>query len=333
MFDDLLEQVTALKGRSEPFVLATVVACKPPTSAKPGAKAIVQADGSFYGWVGGSCAQPLVIQESFKALQDGQTRVALLSPHPEQADLGLEGVVPIPMTCQSEGTLAIYLEPFLPKPQLLVIGQSPMARSLVSLGSSLGFRVSACDPEASEDLFPEADNLVRDLAAIKENVGSGRHVVIATMGHYDEEALAAVAGGVAPDHLGYVGLVASSRRGRAVIEYVQSTGVAPETLRHVKYPAGLDIGAETPEEIALSILTEIVQQRRVRNEELRMRKKAQPSHSALLIPHSSVDPVCKMTVSVADARYSSTHAGETFYFCCLPCKGEFDREPECYLVN
>ena len=333
MFDDLLEQVTALKGRSEPFVLATVVACKPPTSAKPGAKAIVQADGSFYGWVGGSCAQPLVIQESLKALQDGQARVALLSPHPEEADLGLEGVVPIPMTCQSEGTLAIYLEPFLPKPQLLVIGQSPMARSLVSLGSSLGFRVSACDPEASEDLFPEADNLVRDLAAIKENVGSGRHVVIATMGHYDEEALAAVAGGVAPDHLGYVGLVASSRRGRAVIEYVQSTGVAPETLRQVKYPAGLDIGAETPEEIALSILTEIVQQRRVRNEELRMRKKAQPSHSALLIPHSSVDPVCKMTVSVADARYSSTHAGETFYFCCLPCKGEFDREPERYLVN
>ena len=186
MFDDLLEQVTALKGRSEPFVLATVVACKPPTSAKPGAKAIVQADGSFYGWVGGSCAQPLVIQESLKALQDGQTRVALLSPHPEEADLGLEGIVPIPMTCQSEGTLAIYLEPFLPKPQLLVIGQSPMARSLVSLGSSLGFRVSACDPEASEDLFPEAETLVRDLAAIKENVGLGSHVVIATMGHYDE---------------------------------------------------------------------------------------------------------------------------------------------------
>ena len=334
MFDDLLEQVSALKGRSEPFVLATVVACKPPTSAKPGAKAIVRADGSFYGWVGGSCAQPLVIQESLKALQDGQTRVALLSPHPEGADLGLEGVVPIPMTCQSEGTLAIYLEPFLPKPQLLVIGQSPMARSLVSLGSSLGFRVSACDPEASEDLFPEADNLVRDLAAIKENVGPASHVVIATMGHYDEEALAAVVGGgVAPDHLRYVGLVASSRRGRAVIEYVQSTGVALETLRQVKYPAGLDIGAETPEEIALSILTEIVQQRRVRNEELGMRKKAQPSHSALLIPHSSVDPVCKMTVSVADARYSSTHAGETFYFCCLPCKGEFDREPERYLVN
>ena len=329
MFDDLLEQVTALKGRSEPFVLATVVACKPPTSAKPGAKAIVRADGSFYGWVGGSCAQPLVIQESLKALQDGQTRVALLSPHPEEADLGLEGVVPIPMTCQSEGTLAIYLEPFLPKPQLLVIGQSPMARSLVSLAASLGFRVSACDPEADHELFPEAEHLVRDLAAIKENVGSGRHVVIATMGHYDEEALAAVAGGVAPDHLGYVGLVASSRRGRAVIEYVQSTGVAPETLRQVKYPAGLDIGAETPEEIALSILTEIVRQRRASGTGVDLESITGDARPA---PLEAVDPVCKMTVIVSDARYFSTHAGETFYFCCLPCKGEFDREPERYLA-
>ena len=341
MFDDLLDQVTALKGRSEPFVLATVVACRPPTSAKPGAKAVVRADGSFYGWVGGSCAQPLVIQESLKALQDGQARVALLSPHPEGADLGLEGVVPIPMTCQSEGTLAIYLEPFLPKPQLLVIGQSPMARSLVSLGSSLGFRVSACDPAADHDLFPDADNLVRDLSAIKENVGPGSHVVIATMGHYDEEALAAVAGGAALDRLGYVGLVASSRRGRAVIEYVQSTGVAPETLQRVKYPAGLDIGAETPEEIALSILTEIVQQRRGRSEELGMRNAELPDGISSRGPISSfstpdsalaIDPVCKMTVSVADARYFSTRQGETFYFCCLPCKSEFEREPEPYLA-
>ena len=119
MFDDLLEQVTVLKGQGKPFVLATVVACKPPTSAKPGAKAIVQPDGGFHGWVGGSCAQPLVTQESLKVLEDGQSRLVLLAPRPEEADVGLEGTVLIPMTCQSEGTLAIYLEPFLPKPELI----------------------------------------------------------------------------------------------------------------------------------------------------------------------------------------------------------------------
>ena len=134
MFDDILDRVATLKGDSKPFVLATVVACKPPTSAKPGAKAIVQPDGSFYGWVGGSCAQPLVTQESLQVLKDGESRLMLLAPDPTDVDVGLQGTVLIPMTCQSEGTLAIYLEPWLPKSELVVIGQSPMARSLVSLG-------------------------------------------------------------------------------------------------------------------------------------------------------------------------------------------------------
>ena len=155
MFDDLLEQAAVLKEHGKPFVLATVVGCKPPTSAKAGAKAIVQPDGSFYGWVGGSCAQPLVTQESLKALQDGQSRLVLLAPDPEDVDVGLEGTVLIPMACQSEGTLAIYLEPSLPSPELVVIGQSPMARSLVALGDSVGFRVLACDPSATESCSPK----------------------------------------------------------------------------------------------------------------------------------------------------------------------------------
>ena len=193
MFDDLLDQAAALRDQAKPFVLATVVACKPPTSAKPGSKAIVQADGGFKGWVGGSCAQPLVTQEALKVLQDGQPRLLLLAPDPE-ADLQLEGTVTIPMKCQSEGTLAISLEPFLPKPQLLVIGQSPMARSLTTLGKDLGFYVCACDPAATEELFPDAEVLVEDLEAIREQIRPRSYIVVATMGHYDEDALNAVVG-------------------------------------------------------------------------------------------------------------------------------------------
>lgn len=318
MFDDLLEQVTDLKKHGKPFVLATVVARKPPTSAKPGAKAIVQPDGSFHGWVGGSCAQPLVIQESLKALQDGQTRLLLLAPNPEEVDVGLEGTVLIPMTCQSEGTLAIYLEPFLPKPQLVVIGQSPMSRSLAVLGDSLGFRVCACDPSATKELFPDAQTLVQELEAIKGMIGPRSYVVIATMGHYDEEALEEVLSGQAS----YVGLVASPRRGRAVIDYLQGKGVSPEALQRVKYPAGLDIGAETPEEIALSILTEIVQRMRAEGEGVSLESAAQAAKV------ESIDPICKMTVNVADARYFSTRNDENFYFCCLRCKEEFDLAAE-----
>ena len=317
MFDDLLEQVITLKGEDKPFVQATVVACRPPTSAKPGAKAIVRADGSFYGWVGGSCAQPLVIQESLKALGDGQARVMLLSPNPEETDLGLEGVVPVAMTCQSEGTLAIYLEPFLPKPQLLVIGNSPMARSLVAQGSGLGFRVTACDPAASEELFPEADSLLTELEAVKSGLGPGSHVVVATMGHYDEEALAAVAGSPA----GYIGLVASPRRGRAVMEYLKGTGIPSESLERVKYPAGLDVGAETPEEIALSILTEVVQHRRAAGGGVTL----EPVSEAVI--QTAVDPICRMTVNTAESRYLTIYQDETYYFCCLGCLTEFEKDP------
>jgi xanthine dehydrogenase accessory factor len=323
MFDELLEQVSKLKSQDIPFVLATVVACQPPTSAKPGAKAIIRADGSFYGWVGGSCAQPLVVQHSLKVLQGGKAQVVVLTPHPEDVDLGLEEVVSVPMTCQSEGTLAIYLEPFLPRPQLLVIGHSPMARSLVALGHNTGFRVSACDPAASKELFPDADMLVMDLAAIGGSLGPRSYVVVATMGHYDEEALEKALTGQAS----YIGLVASPRRGRAVVEYLKGKGVPSNALGKVKYPAGLDIGAETPEEIALSILTEIVQRMRAESSGILLDSAAQPVHA------EAVDPICKMTVTIGDARYYSTHHDQTFYFCCLRCKEAFDQEPDRYALQ
>ena len=323
MFDDLLEQATVLKEDGKPFVLATVVAFKPPTSARPGAKAIVQPDGSFQGWVGGSCAQPLITQESLKALQDGQTRLVLLAPNPEEVDVGLAGSVLIPMTCQSEGTLAIYLEPCLPRPELVVIGQSPMARSLAVLGGSLGFRVCACDPSATPELFPDAETLVQQLEAIKGMIGLRSYVVVATMGHYDEEALEEVLSGQAS----YVGLVASPRRGQAVIDYLRARGVPPEVLQRVRYPAGLDIGAETPEEIALSILTEIVKRMRADGEGVSL----EPAAQAAVV--ESIDPICNMTVTVAESRYHSSFNGTAFHFCCLSCKEKFDQEPDRYSLQ
>ena len=320
MFDDIFEQAAALKGDGKPYVLATVVACKPPTSAKPGAKAIVQPDGSFYGWVGGSCAQPLVTRESLKALQDGEARLVLLAPDPNEVDVGLQGTVLIPMTCQSEGTLAIYLEPWMPKPELVVIGQSPMARSLVALGDRLGFRVSACDPSATGELFPDAETLIQELGAVKGQIGPRSYVIVATMGHYDEEALEAALGGQAS----YVGLVASPRRGRAVIDYLRAKGVSEAALGSVRYPAGLDIGAETPEEIALSILTEIVQRMRAEPQGVSLN---QETHAAQ-VGSTAIDPICSMTVKVADSRYHSNYNGTTFHFCCLACKDQFEQAPE-----
>jgi xanthine dehydrogenase accessory factor len=330
MFDDLLKLASELQSRSQPFVLATVVGCKPPTSARTGAKAIVRADGSFDGWVGGSCAQPLVIEEAFKALQDGQTRVMILAPDPAEVDFGFESFVPVPMTCQSEGTLAIYLEPFLPKPRLVVIGASPVARSLAHQGNSLGFRVCAGDPAASREMFPGAEIVVRDLSAITPAIdGAGTYsapgyIVVATMGHYDEAALESALD--RPSR--YVGLVASPRRGKAVVDYLARKGISAESLRKVKYPAGLDLGAETPEEIALSILGEIVQKMRAEGRGIGLEQFSPGATNGTTNgTTTATDPICNMTVSTADARYVSTYQDNTFYFCCANCKEAFDQDP------
>ena len=266
----------------------------------------------------------MVTQESLKALEDGEARLVLLAPDPSDVDVGLQGTVLIPMTCQSEGTLAIYLEPWLPKSELVVIGQSPMARSLVALGDRLGFRVLACDPSATRDLFPEAENLVQELDDVRQRIGHRSYVVVATMGHYDEEALEVALSGQAS----YVGMVASPRRGRAVIDYLRGKGVAEESLDKVKYPAGLDIGAETPEEIALSILTEIVQKMRAEKQGVFPEPVVQQENEL-----ESIDPICKMTVRVSGSRYHSTYNGTTFHFCCLPCKEQFEQEPERHVAD
>ena len=255
-----------------------------------------------------------------KALQDGQARLAVLAPDPEEVDFGLEGTVVIPLTCQSEGTLAIYLEPSLPRPDLLVIGQSPMARSLAVLGDKLGFRVTACDPSVTAELFPDAESLVQQLDGIRGMTGPRSYIVVATAGHYDEEALEAALNGEA----GYVGLVASPRRGRAVIDYLRGKGVCPEALKRVKYPAGLDIGAETPEEIALSILTEIVQRMRANPAGISLTPAAESADA------ESIDPICNMTVKVAASRYVSNHNGAAVHFCSPGCKDKFEQEPERY---
>ena len=155
---------------------------------------------------------------------------------------------------------------------------------------------------------------------MKGQIGPRSYVVVATMGHYDEEALEAALSGQAS----YVGLVASPRRGRAVIDYLRAKSVSEEALGSVRYPAGLDIGAETPEEIALSILTEIVQRMRAEPQGVSLN---QETHAAVA-EFTVIDPICNMTVKVADSRYHSNYNGTTFHFCCLACKDQFEQAPE-----
>src|SRR5712692_10431410 len=211
MWSDIIEQAGRLRAEEQPFVLATVVAYKSPQSAKPGSKAIILSDGSVTGWVGGGCVQPIVLREAQKALETGKPKLVSISPESTHGDW--KGVEAYQMTCQGGGSLEIYLEPILPKPELLIVGRSPVAQILSGLGCLLDFKVSVADPEATVDQFPEADLVLTDLSLVNTRISEGSFVVVATMGTGYEEGLEAVLE-TSPK---YLGLVASNEKARSLL--------------------------------------------------------------------------------------------------------------------
>jgi xanthine dehydrogenase accessory factor len=308
--DDLLVQAYELRRRGEPFALATVVRCVRPTSAKPGAKAIIRKDGTVSGWVGGSCAEPVVVREGLQALRDGQPRFVALVGEGGSGPGRQDGVQEYPMSCHSGGTIEIFVEPVLPKPELLLIGAGPVIDTLGRLGRAMDFTVTLSSPEASARSHP-------GLSAAP-NV----FIVVASHGAFDEDALEQALQSEAR----YVSLVASRKRAAAVMETLRERGVPAERLARLKAPAGLDIGAVTPEEIAASILAEIIQVSRSWRGDQQL-ERAAPREAG---EAEATDPVCGMSVKSASARYQSERSGRSFYFCCAGCKRKFDEEPARY---
>jgi xanthine dehydrogenase accessory factor len=308
---NIQDQCNDLLAREEPFVLATVVAYKSPQSAKPGSKAIIRSDGSTIGWVGGGCVQPIVLREALAALQTGKPKLLTISPD-EPRD-GWQGVKSFRMTCEGGGSLEIYLEPVLPKPQLLIVGNSPVAQTVAHLGQLLEFKVVVAHPEATSEHFPDATLLLTDLSVVKDHINEASYVVVATMGNRDEEGLVAVVG----TRPRYLGLVASKKKSQALFDYVRTSGATTEDIAVITCPAGVEIGSETLPEIALSIAAEITRVRRTSSEQTELQPRPKPVATA-------IDPICGMTVDVETAKYSSVVDGHTIYFCCLRCKETYD---------
>jgi CTP:molybdopterin cytidylyltransferase MocA/xanthine/CO dehydrogenase XdhC/CoxF family maturation factor len=251
----------------------TVVRATRPTSGKPGDKAILTERGEWLGWVGGSCAEPSARRAAVRALADGQCRLIHLTN--DETDFVRAGVEVTRMTCHSGGSLEIYVEPHLPQPSLVVFGRSPIARALCELGVLMKYRVVAADlqsvraeraSDAPLDDEPEAASLpvewACDLRTLDALPGPRRHVVVASHGHFELEALDwALRGGAS-----YVGLVTSQRRLPDVLARLGERGIGPEQLAPLRAPAGLAIGAARPEEVALSVLSQIVAERAARAE-------------------------------------------------------------------
>jgi xanthine dehydrogenase accessory factor len=311
-----------MRTRQEPYVMALVVRCESPTSAKPGARALITGDGTINGWIGGGCAQPIVLEEARRSLREGTPRLVRITPNAGKAEV--DGVVTYEMVCHSGGTMDIFVEPVLPLPQIVILGRSPVARALTRLGKTLGYRVCVLSPHVQAHEFSEADERLASLElAGVARIGQS-FVVVSTQGEDDEGAMLAAAR-AEPFYLAFV---ASPKKWKAVSAYLTEHGVAAGALKRVQVPAGVPISAKEPEEIALSILAQIVQRRReapaAAADEARTAAQPAPKRTA-------VDPVCNMTVDPATASYTSEYAGQTVYFCCGGCKQAFDREPERYL--
>jgi xanthine dehydrogenase accessory factor len=330
----IFARAAELEAAGRPFAVATVVAVRRPTSARPGASGIIHPDGAIEGWVGGSCAQPVVVREALRALVDGQPRLLRLSKDTPAEGRRGDGIVELVMTCHSGGTLEIYVEPHLPAPVLWVAGTTPIAGALVALGSAAGWRVSVFDPIADPDAFPGAERVVAgtDIAGLDPDLAPA--VVVATQGVWDEEALAAA---LARD-ASYVGLVASPTRAAVVRAWLrEEAGVPDERLAALRAPAGLDLGAETAEEVALSILAELVQVRRGTASFVASPGPATLAGAPALDMEPIVDdivlldPVCGMTVDRAHARHLAEHDGVVYAFCSMGCRTSFIREPTAYV--
>jgi xanthine dehydrogenase accessory factor len=320
---EILGTASELAKRGQAFALATVVRREPPSSARVGDVALVTGDGVVHGWVGGSCTQPTVVREVLEALTDGTPRLITLSPSAEPRRNSSSAV--IPMTCHSGGSVDIYIDPVLPAPQLLIFGTSPVARSLARLGKVMGYSVDVVDVAGEAVAIPEADRLITasDVARLHpQHPGLARRVfaVVATMGQHDEDALL-TALALQP---AYLGVVASRKRFKQIRDTIGARGAAVADVEKVSCPAGLDIGARSPEEIALSILAEIVQRRHGSP------RLAEVEESVQERPEVATDPVCGMTVRPTNAGHRAEFGGHTYHFCSAGCRTRFVSEPERY---
>lgn len=294
MHETLDDRSRELREQRVPYVHARVVLAEAPTSAKPGAEAIVLGDGTIEGFVGGSCSESTVRAQGLALLDSGESLLLRITPTPEE---GQTGKLVVHNPCLSGGTLEIFLEPVIPDPTLIVVGTAPVAEALLAIGAHLGYHA------------------VRPCHIDRDVLADAAAVVVSSHGRDEEQVLTAALEAEVP----YIGLVASRKRGEAVIA---SLDFCSGHTSRIHSPAGLDIGARTPAEIALSIMSEIVS--------LRPRPSGRPMTESAPSTESATDPVCGMSVVMVDASLHLDHDGERSWFCGSGCLRAFAADPDTY---
>ena len=314
----IFDRIAELERAHASFAVATVVARRSPVSSHLGDRALVFADGRMEGFVGGSCSRDLVRRQALAAMRSGQPVLLQIRPDGDRGNDSASSnteLVVIPMSCASEGAVDVYIEPHVPLRRLVVVGFTPVADALARLAASLEYEVVrfVTDEELSDVETADA-RPVRALAAYLDELdpaSRGRVVaIVASQGHYDEIALEALLA----QPVAFAGLLASRRRAATVVGVLAQQGVPADRIATIHNPIGLDIGARSPGEVAVSILAEIIASTPTLIEHA--------SHDTAAAP-VAIDPVCGMTVDVASAQHRLERGGKTHYFCCAGCRASF----------
>lgn len=329
MYEEFFDKLAELRKRNEPFVTATVVRREVPSSGKSGDKAVIDKFGVMTGWIGGGCVKGIILKESDDALKTGKSRLVKIGQSLTAEKQ--EGVKDYKMTCMSEGTVEVFIEPVLPSPHLVVIGKTAIAKALVKMAKTAGYRVTVAASEITPTTFEKVDELITQINLEQVKLSSSSSIVVCTQGEQDEEALEQAL----KKNCAYIGFVASRKKKVGVFDNLQQQGIDKKKLDTIKSPAGIDITAKRPEEVAISILAEIIQVQNNRPAILEgfVETKDASSNGTSVKPSYYINPVCGVPVDRNAPKHIIEYKGEKIYFCCDGCKVKFEAEPEKYMTK
>jgi len=318
MAETFFRDYLKLKEKRESFATAIVVQHGTPISGKAGDKAIIRNDGKLQGWIGGGCIHPIIIEEGMAALSSGKSKLIVIDPE-NQTDNGA-GEKHFKMNCHSGGSLSVFVEPVFPRPLIVVMGNSTVARSLLKLSSELGYETLWARNSVLKDEKLEVDRILEGFDLKDFNHSSPCFLIVCTQGENDRDALESALK-TSVDYLAFVG---SQRKMDSLKNELSGIGISQDKLEKMVNPAGLDLNARTPAEIALSILAEIVQL--LRNDNTLDNEVASESKE------NTLDPVCGMEVNTELTKHTFQFKNQDFFFCCNGCKTKFKKHPELFLV-
>ena len=321
MYNELIDHIAHYIEQGDPFAVAQVIWRETPSSGKPGDKAIILQDGSLIGWIGGGCVKGIAIKESLEAIKLNRSRLVRVDPDAEDGEDDVHKTYK--MTCHSGGSMELFIEPVMPNPHIIIVGKSNIARGLAKMSLAANFRVSVMAKEADDGMFPGVKSIFTAVNFSTQKIDSSTFIVVATQGDRDEESVKLAL----ETECSYVGFISSKRKSDKIKEYLLSAGIPQERLDTLKTPVGLNINAKLPEEIAVSILAQIIEDFR---SSIPQATESNPAENGTN-NDTYINPVCNIPVSKKEAKHIIEYNEHTLYFCCDGCKVAFDEEPNKYI--